>query len=277
MMSVSHQTHHDGSALGCRLHAWDLSARESGSHRRTDRGVVLDLDDTLYPHEHFVLSGLMAVARHLEETHEISAPEAFAVMSAARRQGERRHEFQSACARFGLSADLVPELLEVFRVHRPVLRLPRASAAALATLRSEGWGLVVLTNGLPAVQRRKVAALGIEKLVDSVAYADEHAAGGKPAAGAFLEGLRRLGVPARHAVCVGDDLARDIAGARRVGLKTVRVARAAAGGPAVFTPAGEAVDAKDRVDHDADAVISSLLDLPEVARHLIDDQAIDAA
>jgi putative hydrolase of the HAD superfamily len=138
--------------------------------------------------------------------------------------------------------------------------LPHASVSALTTLKLDGWRLVVLTNGLPSVQRAKVRALGVAGLVDSVVYAEEHASGGKPAVTVFVEALRRIGVPARRAICVGDDPVRDIAGARQLGIRTVHLRTAA------MMP-----------DPQADAVLSSLDTLPAVARELLEGAESDAA
>ena len=79
------------SALGCRLRDWSFTTRECAGVARDGRtrGLIVDLDDTLYPHEHWVQSGLMAVARHLEDTNGITAMDAFSTMSEARRNGER--------------------------------------------------------------------------------------------------------------------------------------------------------------------------------------------
>jgi putative hydrolase of the HAD superfamily len=211
------------SALGCRLHDWSVPPRESLGRRRRREGLILDLDDTLYPRERFVQSGLSAVARHVQDTRDIPADEALAVMTAARRQGKGGREFQALCARFGLAASAIPELTDVFRDHWPALQLPAATADVLRMLRTDGWRMVVLTNGLPRVQRAKVFALGIHALVDDVIYAEEQTPGGKPSPDAFRAALRRLGLPARRCVCIGDDPVRDIAAARSLGLATVWV------------------------------------------------------
>jgi putative hydrolase of the HAD superfamily len=225
------------------------------------RGLILDLDDTLYPYEEFVHSGFVAVARHLQEQHGIDGLEAFAALAAARRSDERGSELQVVCARYHLPiAAFVPTLLRVFREHPPVLRLSRRSQVTLRALRADGWRLAILTNGSPQVQRAKVSALGLTRLVDSVICAEEHAEQGKPAGPAFLEALARLDVPAHRAVCVGDDPACDIAGARNVGIRTVRVGQSRA-----------------IADGDADAVIRSLESLPSVAGQLLEAVTLDAA
>ena len=252
----------DTSALGCRLHDWNVGAREcaASTRRRDERGIILDLDDTLYPYEEYVRSGFMAVARHIERTEGLAAADVFASLVTARCSGSRRAEFQALCAERDLRADRVPGMLDVFRAHHPSLTLPRATVAALTRLRLDGWRLVILTHGDPAVQRQKVSTLGVGVLVDSVVYAEEHATGGKPAASAFAEALRRLSVSARRAVCVGDDPACDIAGANRLGIRTVQV-----------MTDGTAVDPR------ADSAVTSLDALPRIASQLLDGAVTDAA
>jgi putative hydrolase of the HAD superfamily len=253
------------SPLGCVLHGWALTARDvTPAPRPAPRGLILDLDDTLYPREHYVQSGLMAVARHLEERFSISAMDVFSVMTAAHREPRRGFELQAACARFDLPATLVPELLDVFRRHRPLLRLPQATASLLAALRADAWQLAILTNGLPAVQRLKIDSLGLSAIVRDIVYAEEHAEGGKPSASAFRAALRRLALPASRVVMVGDDPVCDIAGARAVGLKTVRLA---VPGQRLQPGAGA----------DADAVIDSLDALPRAAAGLLDTVIANAA
>jgi len=224
------------------------------SRQRMRRGLILDLDDTLYPRDSFVRSGLAAVARHLGGDYGVDAAAAYAVMTRASAQGRAGSELQAVCERFALPADLVPALVEVFRDHLPTLFLPDETAAALRLLRAAGWSMAILTNGLPSVQFRKVAALGVADLVDEVLYAEEHAPGGKPAAAPFQAALRALDLEPRRCVCVGDDPDNDVRGARALGIATVRIAR-----PGIAVAAG----------NEADVVIESPAQLPEAAALLL--------
>ena len=258
------------SPLGCRLHDWNVTARESIGRRRRRDGLILDLDDTLYPREQFVQSGLMAVARHVEGTRGIPAADAFAVMSTCRRNGGIGRELQALCAWFGLTPDVIPPLVELFRDHQPTLQLPSETSAVLQVLRAESWRMVVLTNGLPRVQRAKVQALGIDALVDDVIYAEEQTPGGKPSAEAFRAALKRLALPARRCVCVGDDPIRDIAAAQALGMTTVWVS--AHRRPNPLGPGTHVADAPD-----ADAHIETLVDLPAALVGLREVVDADAA
>jgi putative hydrolase of the HAD superfamily len=255
-MSVAH--------AGVIAPAWRelVAASTSGRIRRARRGLVLDLDDTLYPRERFVRSGLAAVAHHVSTTYRIPSDLAYGVMLRASALDGNGAELQALCSRFSLPFHIVPQLVEIIRTHTPSLFLGHEVADALRRLRADGWGLAVLTNGLPSVQFRKVAALGLVPLVDEIVYAEEHAAGGKPSAAPFRAALKSLELTAGQCVCVGDDAARDMRGAKAIGMRTIRVARL-----------GMTVDLVD----EADIVIDSLRQLPDAASLLVTTERADVA
>ncbi len=226
----------------------------AGPRRRPRRGLILDLDDTLYPRASFVRSGLAAVARHLRAEYGIAAADAYAVMTRASERGRAGAELQALCDRFALPAAGLPALVDVFRTHHPTLFLPAETEATLRTLRAQGWWMAILTNGLPSVQFRKVAALGVARLVDEVIYAEEHAAGGKPGAAPFRAALGALDLEPGECVVVGDDPGRDVRGARALGIATIRLAR-----PGVAVAPGD----------EADLVIDSVRTLPDAAALLL--------
>lgn len=215
------------------------------------RAIIFDLDDTLYPLEAFVLSGFDAVADHLHRLFDVDEDAARRVMRDAHAGDGRGRELQACLQHFDLPASLLAPLVLVIRAHRPAIALPEATAAALSALWPR-WRLAVITNGDPAIQRRKIEALGLAQLVDAVVYADAERA--KPAAAPFLEAAAQLGVPCQQAIVVGNDPLCDIYGAWRVGMKTIHVA----GGAAPVSPVPM-----------ADASVRSLVEVPDIAERLV--------
>jgi putative hydrolase of the HAD superfamily len=224
------------------------------------RAAIFDLDDTLYEREQFVLSGFAAVAEAIERRFDLPAPWIVATLKRARMRGHEGRELQALCADHGLPDSLIPELVDVVRHHEPALSLGSVASAVIAQMRADGWRLAILTNGLPATQRNKVDALGLETRVDAVLYAEEHAPGGKPSRAAYDAALAAVGVTADRAVFIGDDLVRDIQGARAAGLYTLRVA-----------PGGAR-----RTGGDADAIVV-LEDVPAAAGRLVKGSGTHAA
>ena len=217
-------------------------------------GIIFDLDDTLYRRSDFMRSGFEATARYLAESWRLDRDAVVDTLLAAHADARRGREFQAVCEEHRLPQSVVPVLVKVFRKHYPTLALDGSVRRMLSGLRQDGWRLVVLTNGAPGVQRRKVAALDLGSLVDGVVYAEEHAPGGKPDPMAFRVALDCLRLAPTQCVCVGDDPACDIDGARAMGMRTIRI----------DTPAGE-----DRSLFEADAVVASVTDVPAHASVLL--------
>jgi FMN phosphatase YigB (HAD superfamily) len=223
---------------------------------RRDRAVLFDLDDTLHPLRLFVHSGFAAVAAHLEQATGTDRRDALEILTRAATGANRGRELQVLIAGFGLPPSILPHLVQLIRDHAPTIQLPPHSLRTLQMLRPH-WRLGIVTNGLPAVQRRKVEALGLVDAVDTIVYAAEHGArGGKPERAPFVAALRALGVTADRTVFVGDDEWCDLVGATRVGMRTIFLRDAAHAAPSFR----------------ADAIVDTLLDVPRVADALVPAQ-----
>ena len=235
---------------------------DNEARQRIRGGLILDLDDTLYSREHFVLSGFAAAARHVAQHNDVSVEDAFTTLVDAYEGQQRGREFQVLCRQYRLPAALVPQLVGIFRDHRPSLSLRPAVVETIHSLRASGWRIAILTNGLPRVQAAKVEALDLARLVDRVLYAEHYAPAGKPAPAAFQAALTQLHLPAASCICVGDDVMCDVRGGRGAGMRTVRVVKRG-----VNPPAAE----------EADAVIDRFEDLPAALAALVDLVNVDVA
>jgi putative hydrolase of the HAD superfamily len=225
------------------------------------RGIAFDLDDTLYPYEHFRISGFGAVARVVEARDGVPALRAFSLLCRARSERSGR-EFQSLADELGLPSDRIDRWLDVFRAHAPDILLSQGIAGTLARLRSDGWRIGILTNGDPGTQRRKLAALGLPPLVDACICAEDVARGGKPAAVCFDAVVEALGTSSSRTVYAGNDPFADIRGARHAGLRTIRLRTEAFPGA---------------IADDADLVLDRLDTLPIFAPRLVREALSDVA
>lgn len=187
------------------------------------RAILFDLDDTLYGYRSFVRSGFRAVANRLAAERGLPARAVLRVLRQALIGGARGRELQVLCDRFALPMSLVPSFAAIIREHTPELTLPHDSRHVLQTLAAR-WRVGIVTNGSPHIQRRKIAALGLERCVDTIVFATEHGDGdGKPSAAAFETALARLSVEPASAVFVGDDWHADMVGASAVGMQTIHL------------------------------------------------------
>jgi len=218
------------------------------------RALIIDLDDTLYDERSYVLSGFRAVAAEVAGRHPgVDADALFGAMQAELDAHGRGQVFDRALAQAGLAPDpeTVAALVAAYRAHEPAITLWPGVAETLADLRRD-HRLAILTDGLPLMQRRKVAALGVEALVDEVLYSWEHESP-KPDPACYAEALRRLGTRAEETVVIGDNPGHDMAAARAIGAPSIRVltGRFAAQPDAGFP---------------ADAVAASFPEVPPVLR-----------
>ena len=84
--------------------------------------------------------------------------------------------------------------------------------------------LGMITNGASDIQRRKIEGSGLAGYFDVILVSGEEGFG-KPKKEIFRLAIDRLDVDEASAVMIGDSLARDIAGAASVGIKSVWVNR----------------------------------------------------
>ena len=102
----------------------------------------------------------------------------------------------------------------------PHVRLEQPTRDALIQARTTGWTCVIVTNGRTLQQTAKIRNTGLDVLVDAWVISEE-AGCGKPEEGIFALASARAGASLRGAWMIGDSPAADIAGASRLGLRSV--------------------------------------------------------
>ena len=219
------------------------------------RAVVFDMDDTLYPERQFVLSGFRAVANWLEPRAGLPADQCFAELQLLYASGVRGDTFDRWLTGHGLPATWAPDMVEVYREHDPLLDPFPGVTELLARLRVT-CRLGLLSDGYLAVQRRKLAALGLADQFDAVVFSDAWGrAAWKPSTRPFLEALALLDTPAATAVYVADNPAKDFLGARQIGMGTIWLRR----------PAGEYAHLEPPSPaHAPDLIVASLDELESI-------------
>jgi putative hydrolase of the HAD superfamily len=190
--------------------------------------VICDLDDTLFDESTYVSSGLRAVAQHMACRYEANADVLYDVMRTDMARNGRGTAFNAALRAVGQPDEPVhvDTLVKLYRQHLPAITLyPDATRLIEALLRETPHlktGLV--TDGLPVMQRNKVAALGIAGRFNTIVYCWDLAAP-TPAAAGFLQAAQSLGVEPWACAMIGDRVDHDMAPAKKVGMHTIRVAR----------------------------------------------------
>lgn len=177
------------------------------------KGVIFDLDDTLYSEKEYVQSGFKAVSDFLGGGYE----------------KKLWTYFKSGCpAVDNLLSELGREtehdsVMEVYRRHKPDIHLYSGVKELLEKLKTSGKKIGIITDGRPEGQRNKIEALGIDGLVDDIIITDE--LGGaqfrKPCDIAFRIMQTRWRLNPSEIVYVGDNPAKDFQGPRQIGMKSI--------------------------------------------------------
>lgn len=192
------------------------------------RGVILDLDDTLYPEREYLLSGIRAViefgARRLRMPPEALQREFDLLLAEA--EG-RNALFDRLLRRFDAwSPGLAATLVHVYRTHKPQLYPCPDVIPELRTLKRAGCLLGMVTDGPATVQRAKLEALEVASFFDALVFTDDLPPGcRKPSVVPFIVAAEMLGLRVQDCAYVADDPAKDFIGPRELGMRTVRVNR----------------------------------------------------
>jgi putative hydrolase of the HAD superfamily len=202
------------------------------------RGVLFDLDDTLFDHHYATsraLSALLAgepsfaawtmdeLARRHGEVLEAMHAEVLAgrvSIESARRERFRQLLVAAGNADAGAN-ERAGDLARRYRSSYEAAWRPVAGAAALLrALRSADLRVAIVTNNVVVEQVLKIRYCGLEPLVDALVTSEEVGVA-KPDARIFHVALERLGIQPGDAVMVGDAWPTDIQGAVAAGIRPV--------------------------------------------------------
>lgn len=200
------------------------------------RAVLFDLDDTLYRERDFVDQSFRSVAKAMagylsakrkpgrgQGLSGESEEELFGQMIELMEQEGRGEIFNRLCERYDVDIP-VQELVKIYRETRPVLKLYPDGEELLSWLEDREIKTGLITDGNAAVQRNKIEALGLDRRLN-VVLASYDLGLRKPDKGVYVYCLEKLGCRPEEAVYIGDNPLKDFIGARKLGMKTVRIIR----------------------------------------------------
>lgn len=175
------------------------------------KGVIFDLDDTLYSEKDYVRSGYKAVSNFLGGGYEkklwtyfeSNKPAIDELLKELGRESEKR------------------EVLKIYRSHKPDIHLYPGITEIIENLKAKGIKVGIITDGRPEGQRNKLQALGLK--VDDVLITDE--LGGtqfrKPCDIAFRIIATRWRLNPADIVYIGDNPTKDFQATQQIGMKSI--------------------------------------------------------
>jgi len=171
--------------------------------------VVFDLDDTLYPEEEYVDSGIRYVCSQINFLCGIDCYDAI--------QEQRLHDskldwLSLLCELCDLKLSVKESLLWMYRLHLPCIKLSQNCSVALEKIKSAALAIAVLTDGRTVTQKLKIASLGLSHLP---VYVSEDYGNVKPAPDRFQ--AIQEDFPADQYVYVADNVQKDFLGCKPLG------------------------------------------------------------
>ncbi len=189
------------------------------------RGIIFDLDDTLYLERDFVFSGFAAVGAWWQQRTGQADFAARCVRHFT--EGVRGQIFDLALAETEGEADpsLVEQLVTIYREHQPSISLAPDAMRFLFNRRDEDF-IGIITDGPVSTQRSKIKALGLEYKADLVLCTDAWGvAYRKPHPRAFEAVETASHLTASRLTYVADNPIKDFVTPRTRGWKTVQILR----------------------------------------------------
>lgn len=190
--------------------------------------VAFDLDDTLYDEIDYCRSGFDAAAEFLAELPDApGAGRIFDTLWTNFATGNRTKTFNAALDQLGLAWDdeLIGELIETYRTHKPKITLPADSRDVLRKLKAK-YTLALLTDGFLPAQQLKVKALGIEESFKCIIYTEQLGRKfWKPSPEGFEKLMQSLNAEPENSVYVADNEKKDFIAPNKLGFVTIQILR----------------------------------------------------
>lgn len=185
-----------------------------GDDTQPIKGVIFDLDDTLYSEKQYIRSGYSKIGEHLcrvdagEKLWNYFLDGKPAIDCYLEEIGE---------------IDKKTECLDVYRSQIPEIELYEGVNELIQSLKERGIKVGIITDGRPEGQRNKIKALGLDGLVDDIIITDE--LGGtqfrKPNDISFRIMQNRWRLSYEEIVYVGDNPNKDFQAPKQLGMRSV--------------------------------------------------------
>jgi putative hydrolase of the HAD superfamily len=216
---------------------------------------IFDLDDTLYEEMQFVRAGMKAVCEYIAKKHGLNADAVYDTCMHILEIEGRGKVFDELCSKYKITED-IGQLVQVYRTPSQSMELYGDAKELIKEIKKHNFKIGIITDGNYTAQSSKVKMLDLEDQMDAIVYSDllkdeKGESRNKPDLEVYRECIRRLDGACDKAVYIGDNPRKDFIGAKKLGMKTVRISR----DKGMFM--GEVPDE----EHEADLIIKSLEEL----------------
>lgn len=212
LLSGEHLIYKTNAALDGAIYSrFDQSVCISSKIKQPLKGIIFDLDDTLYSEKEYVKSGFEKVGKFLDDEEAVKQLWKFFQ--------DGRPAIDSYLNLVGRN-DLKDKCLEIYRNQKPQIHLYPGVNELIKNFISRGIKVGIITDGRVEGQKRKIEALGLDKIIEDIIITDE--LGGpqfrKPNDIAFRIMQCRWRLPYEQIAYVGDNVVKDFQAAKQLGM-----------------------------------------------------------
>ena len=215
--------------------------------------LAFDLDDTLYPESEYVRGGFRTVSTYMQKKHKIDANEFYKKLISTKNLSPSAKVFDIVLENYQLKdRKLVEKLIKLYRSQTLKLKLFPGIRSMLKKFKKK-YILALVTDGKKVVQDRKLNYLRILDYFDTIFYTlDLGNNFKKPSEQPFKQLLHAYRIKPQEALYIGNDPNKDFIGAKKAGIRTIRVNQ------------GFYKDKAKGEVNDADFTIGSIKELPSL-------------
>ncbi|MFL5728718.1 MAG: HAD family hydrolase [Cytophagaceae bacterium] len=200
-------------------------------HFKNYKGILLDLDNTLYNyekcHKAAIEKALGSISESvgvkqsiLEEAFNAARKELHIELSNSASSHNRMLYFQRMFERIGLNP--LTYTLEAYNLYwdhfLDILDYDEGAEDFLKSLK--GKQICLITDLTVHIQHRKIQKLKLDRYIDAIVTSEE-AGREKPHPYIFLLALKKLGLSPSEIIMVGDNYSRDVLGAVNLGISCI--------------------------------------------------------
>jgi len=188
--------------------------------------VIFDLDNVLFDEQDYIKAAYRNIAVFLSKRYRLSEKQIYQKLlkDLQKKTTMYPHLFDDLLSDLELDRDSIPNILKIYASVTTNLELYPGAEHLLTSLKKQKIKLGLVTNGNVETQKNKVRLLRIEKYFDTIMYARHLGKENeKPNPAVYRITLEALGCKPEETVCIGDNPYTDFLGAKKIGVRTVRL------------------------------------------------------
>ena len=191
------------------------------------KAVIFDLDDTLMSEKEYVKSGFRQVAINISKEYNLDIDKVYELLLDTFEE-DSKNVFNRVLDKLNISYEIddIKKLVEIYRGHKPEIKLYDDAKYILDTLYNKGIKLGMITDGYKITQRKKLEALNIDNYFECIVVTDELGREfWKPHSRSYEIMKDKLNLDYDEMVYVGDNVSKDFITANKLGMNTVFINR----------------------------------------------------